>query len=79
MADSISRASKGTLMHGGLGGLACVAEERIEQGPAAILAADVAGYTRPMADDERSMIGARDSHRESIGGVLLGAPPKSFP
>lgn len=47
-------------------------EQRVERRLAAILAADVAGYSRLMGDDEEGTLAALKPHRQKI--VLFSTP-----
>jgi len=43
-----------------------VAQERVERRLAAILAADVVGYSRIMGEDEAGTLGALKAHRKEL-------------
>ena len=43
-----------------------MAEERVQRRLAAILAADVAGYSRRMGEDEEGTLAALDAHRTEL-------------
>src|SRR5215469_8066595 len=47
-----------------------MAEDRTQRRLAAILAADVAGYSRLMGADERGTLGTLRSHREAVGRLI---------
>jgi len=45
-------------------------DERVERRLAAILAADVAGYSRPMSTDEIATLRARAAHRDIMNRLI---------
>ena len=55
-----------------------MAEERVQRRLAAILAADVAGYSRLMGEDEEATLATLKSHREIIDGLIAGHQGRVF-
>ncbi len=55
-----------------------MAEQRVQRRLAAILAADVAGYSRLMGEDEVATLATLKSHREIIDGLIAGHQGRVF-
>ena len=63
----------------GLVSEAALASERVERRPTAILAADIAGYSRLMGADEEGTLAQLKAHRRELGRQLLQRLQAHYP
>ncbi len=55
-----------------------MSSERVERRPAAILAADVVGYSRLMGKDEVGTLSALKAHRKELMRTQTGTTPRPY-